>query len=282
MSMSFRCRVPLVLALFVLPLAGCQRNHAEIEPRPGANTDVLPADADNRAEKVRDNPLKYLHDVAETCRSLEQYTLTFVRHERRGMFDTLHGPEHIACHFRKDPFSVRMKWLDEDVKYGESVYVEGEVDDQVRFVTRYPVPLLKPPPKVNLISPRMSVLWGESKRPVTHFGLERLMNRTLAAIEKAGNDVIVQYEGTVQLPEDGPTAHHIHIEVPRSQDPVPIQELYVNVATDLPAGTVLRRSSGVLDAAYYYLDVDPSVELSDEDFLLPAERAAQATDDDDA
>lgn len=251
-------------------LAGC----AAPQPVPEAATarDLLPAEVENRAETVARDPLAYLEEVAGRCRQLEQYTLVFTRTERRGLFGMLHGPEHIRCWFRQTPFSVRMKWIDEDIKYNESVYVAGQHDDKVRFVTRWWSPPLLPPPNINRVSLQTPVIWGESKRPLTHFGLQRLMDRILAALESAGQDVIVTYEGVRVLEQSERTVHHIHLEYPADRYDAPVQELYIDVATDLPAGIVMKQPSGKLDAAYFYENVDADVCLTDNDFLLTVER----------
>ena len=105
------------------------------------------------------------------------------------------GPEHILCWFRRQPFSIRMKWQDEDLKYLESVYVAGQPGDKVRFVTRWWVPPLLPPPGINRVDLQTPVVWGESKRPLTDFGLERLMEQSVESLDAAGENVVVTYEG---------------------------------------------------------------------------------------
>ena len=251
--------------------AGCQAN-TDIEPHRGTVTEVLPADADARAAAVSADPVAYLNRVTSKCATLEQYTLTFTRYERRGLLQVLYGPEHIKCWFRREPFSVRMKWLDENLKYDESTYVAGEEKDQVRFVTRWWSPPLLPPPSVNKVDLKTPVLFGEAQRPMTDFGLEQMMERTLESLERAGEDVVITYEGLLQLPENGPTAHFIHLEYPENQHRAPIQEMYIDVRTDLPAGTIIKYPNGRIDAAYYYTDIATDVSLTDEDFLLEAER----------
>ena len=250
-----------------------------IEPRPAQRTQTLATDADARAEVVARDPVTYLRQVASECQKLEQYTLRFTRYERRGLFALLYGPEHIDGWFRRDPFSVRLKWLDEDLKYYESTYVAGEANGKVRFVTRWWSPPLKPPPGVNLVDLQTPVTWGESKRPLTDFGLERLMERTLASMDEAGDEVVVTYEGLVRLPETGEVVHHLHLAYASTWQRVPIQELYIDPQTDLPVGTVLKFASGTLDAAYFYEDVNPGVQLTDADFLLESERAALVDDE---
>ena len=278
MSVNTRAIVTMLVVGSVGLLSGCATT-SNVAPQPGTVVDLLPAEAEARAEAVRADPIAYVNRVAELCRTLEQYTLTFTRFERRGFFKRMHGPEHIQCWFRRSPFSVRMKWLDEDLKYGESAYIEGRHDDKVRFVTRWWTPPLKRPPGINEVDLMTPVTWGEAKRPLTHFGVERMMERTLASLERAGDDVVIGYEGLRQLPDDGPTAHCIRLEFPASQHKVPIQELYIDVVTDLPVGTVLRLPDGRVDAAYYYRDIDVGVALTEADFLLEVERAATAGSD---
>jgi hypothetical protein len=268
-----RCALFGCLAATAALLAGCA-NQRDIEPRPGPLKGLTPAEADARAAAVRHDPAAYLRSVAEKSRGLNQYTLRFTRHERLGILRQLHAPEHISCWFRRQPFSVRMKWLDEDTKYGEAVYVQGQADNKVRFVTRGWSPPLLAPPAINKVDLQAPVVWGESQQPLTDFGLERLMERTLGSYQRAGDQVVVSYEGLRVLPESERTVHHIHLEYPEAQHRVPIQELYVDTATDLPAGTILKLPSGQIDAAYFYVDVNPNVRLTDADFLLPGERGA--------
>lgn len=260
----------------MLMLSACAPRDSAVvmEPKPGEIKGMPPAEVDARAEAVRRNPVGYLHAVAENCRNLEQYTLLFTRTERRGFFRQLQGPEHIRCWFRREPFSVRMKWEDENIKYNESVYVAGQEGDKVRFVTRWWSPPLRPPPQVNKVDLQTPVLFGESQRPMTDFGLERMMARTLASYERADKDVVLTYQGLAELPDDGRTVHHLHLEYSSAEFRVPVQELYIDVQSDLPAGTILKLSDGTIDAAYFYSDIETNVKLTDADFLLTQERPA--------
>ena len=265
--------VVVLVSAGYIACAGCANNHKVIEPRPGPVAGLTAAEADARAEAVRRDPSAYLRRVADHCRALRQYTLLFTRYERRGLLQQMFGPERMRCWYRQQPFSVRMKWLDENLKYGESAYVAGQPDERVRFVTRWWVPPLLPPPGINKVDLQTPVLWGESKHPLTDFGLQRLMERTLKSLDDAGENVVVTYEGLLVLPQTGATVHHLHLAYSQALMRVPIQELYIDVATDLPAGTILKLASGRIDAAYFYEDLNPKVTLSDADFLLEVERA---------
>lgn len=260
---------------FLLLVAGCGGSDRHpLRPRAAAPRGLTPAEIENRAAAVRYDPVAYLHRVAARCRGLTQYTLTLVRQERRGLFGRLAPPEHVQCWFRREPFSVRMKWLDTDIKHDETVYVEGQYNNQVRFVTRWWVPPLRPPPGINTVGLGTPVAVGETKWPLRDFGLERMMERTLESMAAAGPDVIVTYAGPEDRYDGGALVHHLHLEYSAARYKVPIQELYVDVATDLPAGTVLKHATGELDGQYEYLDLNTDVRLTDADFLLTVERSA--------
>lgn len=265
-------RPSLHLWLMVAALAsatGCAARRT-ISPVAGPLEGIAPAEADARAEAVRSDPLGYLRKVAENCRALEQYTVNFTRQERRGFFKSLREPEHIACKFRRTPFSIYMKWLDPDVKYGESTYAAGKQDDKVRFVPRRGLFGLSP--GIRRISLLMPVIWGEAVYPLTDFGLERMMERTFASIDRAGDDLAVSYRGLTRLSEYDGVVHYLRLEFPPSQYKAPVQELFIDIETDLPVCTRILQHSGRLEGAYVWDDVDPAVTLTDQDFLLEAER----------
>jgi hypothetical protein len=212
--------------------------------------------------------------VLARCAELEQYTLTLTRQERLGLFRILRGPEQIRCWFRREPFSVRMKWLDPDVKYGESTFVRGEEGDRVRFIPRHG--LFGLPPILTKVTLQMPVIWGESKYPLSDFGLERLMQRTLASIELSGDELVVEQLGRQTLASPRRVTEGLRLTYPQSKFPVPVQEIYFDVESGLPAMTVIKTADGQLDAFYRYDDVNVNVTLADDDFILDAERAQRA------
>ncbi len=260
-----------LMGIALASTAGCAAKRT-ISPVAGPLDGIAPEQADTRAEVVRKDPVAYLHKVAKNCRALQQYTVMFTRQERRGLgfFKTLREPELIACKFRREPFSIYMKWLDPDIKYGESTYVAGREDNKVRFVPRHG--LFGLPPSITRIGLRTPVIWGESRYPLTDFGLERMMERTFASIERAGDDWTILYQGLTKLSETDRVAHYLRLEFPPSQHKTPIQELFVDIETDLPVCTRILYHSGKLEAAYVWADVNTDVTFTEEDFLLDAER----------
>jgi hypothetical protein len=262
--------LPVSAATLLVLCTGCVRD-PKISPIEGPITGMSPAAADARAAIVQRDPIAYLHTVAERCRNLQQYTVKLVRYERRGaLIRTLQGPEHIQCSFRSTPFSIHMQWLDDNVKYNESTYVSGQHGDKIRFLSRGFVLGLKAPPGINEIDAQTPVSLGETLQPITDFGVARMLERTLRSM--AEEDAVVTYVGLKSMQGSHRPVHHLRMTYSAKRHPAPIQDLYVDVQTDLPAGTELRLPNGDLNAAYLYEDLNPQVRLTDADFLLSVER----------
>lgn len=247
-------------------------------PAPIGNPQVTPGLTLTRADSSlpsRD-PLAYLQRVRATCENLQQYRLVFVRRERRGigLLKSLQAPERIECWFRRSPFSIRMKWLDPRIKYGESTYVKGQDEDRLRFTPR--PQLFNLPYRVYRVDPVTPVNWGECRYPVTEFGVEILMERTLATIAADAAGTRVTYVGTDTAPGSTRLAHRIRIDYPRATNPAPVQELFIDAQNDIPLHTEMRFADGAIDTAYSYESLDATVALTDADFLLEYDRTARA------
>lgn len=241
--------------------------------KPSAANPGVQASASSDADDVQ----AYLRQVLERCRALEQYTLTFTRQERRGLavFMTLREPEVIEVKFRRRPFSVRMRWLDPNIKYGESTFVMGQEDNKVRFVPRHG--LFGLPPALTRVDLQTPVIWGESRRPLTDFGLERMVERTLESIGKSQGLARLTDEGLADVPLRGFQARRIHIEYPAKLFTAPLVDLYIDPATNLPVCSRICLPSGAIDGLYLYENLNPNVKLTDADFVLDAERPVTAS-----
>lgn len=218
-------------------------------------------------------PLEKIRRIADRCQNLDQYRLILIRQERRGLplLERLTAPERIACWFRREPFSVRMRWLDPEVKYGESTFVAGQNANRVRFRPRRG-PLGLPPLTVH-VDPMTPVHWGEARYPVTEFGLEKLMHRTLTSLEEAGPAARVIDAGIVTVPLLDRPGLGFRIDYPSGFASARTQELFVDPVTLLPLGARLTRPDGELEALYLYDELQLDVNLTNDDFLLEAERS---------
>lgn len=259
-------------ALLVVFQVGCANQASKIILPPAADNELSRQSADV-VHVVASDPRAFLERVAKNAGELSQYTVQFTRTERRGLLKALQGPEKIVCWYRRKPLSIRMKWVDPDVKYGESAYTAGSDADRVRFVPRNG--FLGLAPAVTTVDVQTPVTWGESRYPITDFGLARMMERALDSMTRAGDELKIEYRGLTRLPETQRVVHSFHMEFPRAKFPVPVLELFVDRDTELPAGTIMRTASGELDATYWYADLRTDVKLAEGDFLMDAERSAK-------
>ncbi|MFO0839655.1 MAG: DUF1571 domain-containing protein [Phycisphaerae bacterium] len=221
---------------------------------------------------IERDPVAYLRSVLEKTRQLQQYKLLMVRQERRGLISSLRPPERIACWFRRAPFSVRMKWLDDDTNNGETVYVEGRDRNRVRFIPRFG--FLGLSPRVFVVDVQTPVIWGVAKRPISEFGLERMMERTLATLAENGDAGRVRYLGLRDLPYADNRVHAVELAYPSERYAAPVQELLIDPRTDLPAGSILKLADGRVDSIYTYDQLELNVTLGDDDFVMDGERQA--------
>jgi hypothetical protein len=227
------------------------------------------------ADLIKHDPLAYLRQVQQRCDAIPKYRLTFYRQERLDMFQTLGKVEQIDVTFRAHPFSVKFAWDDPDSRFIESIYVAGK--NHGKLVVRERRGLLGLPPATYYVNPMDAVKLGQSKRPITDFGLSKMMERTIATIERppGGVPARIEYRGLTRIDLTGQEAYHLVIKrAVAPGHPDPRQDLWIDVKTGLPAGTALYLPDGKLDASYFYADVRPNNSISDKDFRLGSAKPA--------
>jgi len=128
---------------------------------------------------------------SERYRGMDAFESRFTRREI--VNDVQLPMEVIAFKFRKNPFSVRMKWLGEVGHGRETIYVKGQHGDQLHILTAVgDVPLLKRPTRMSF-SPKSSMVRGRSRRHIDEAGfstalhvLERGLSRGPNAVRMLG------------------------------------------------------------------------------------------------
>lgn len=257
----------------MLILIGCAAPEPQrsVDPIPTAAPAPLSA-AEPATPLIAADPREFLRVSLSRCEQLSQYTTIFIRQERRGLipFRSLHPPERIQCWFRREPHSIRMKWLDPEIKFGESTFVAGQQDNRVRFVPRFGIFGL--PPGLIRVRPMTPITWGEARYSVEEFGVEKLIRQTLDTLNRFPSATI-SFEGADEAPLSGQVGLKLRIEYPLEGNPAPTQVLYFDPASDLPIATIMLFPDGSIDTAYAYEDLNASVRLTDSDFLLDAEKA---------
>lgn len=230
---------------------------------------------ETKLELIGRDPVAYLEKSRETAAELKTFNVNFLRQERLGMFKQLQKQEDIIAEYRDDPFSVRFTWRDKDSEYRQCVFVKGRDNEMVSLLPRKG--LFGLPPTVQKYPAEFAVQFQKARNPITDFGPRRMMERVIDRILKARQvgDVKIQL---VQATEIGPAKEpcfHLELRFPE-EDPFAckLQDLYVNIRTNLPVATFLwlpgktERCDDTLDAMYMYSGLDPNVELTDAHFVI--------------
>ena len=258
--------VGCIASFLLLPLLwGCAASTQKVAGHVDTPVDIHAEEG----RRIKADPVGYLRELYAKCDALEQYRLTFYRQERLGLVPSLGPMEIMRTSFRKTPFSVKFEWDDEKMPYFESVYVEGQ--NKNRIVIRGRHGLLVFPPQVRVIDIDLPVKIGKARNPVTHFGLARLVGRTLQPFDdpRLLKVMTIRYEGLTSIEPMNRVVHHLTIERPPTEGYLYTrQDLYVDADTGLPAGTDLWLKDGNLDARYRYADIDQNVHFTDVEFRL--------------
>ncbi|HUW84662.1 MAG TPA: DUF1571 domain-containing protein [Phycisphaerae bacterium] len=265
--MSKRRRVSLASMAWAIAVCGCTAATAPEMMVTSKPTDTGPDDV----RFLEQDPVGYLRECLQRSRQLQQYTLLLYRQERLGLIPQLQQPEYIRVMYRVDPLSIKMIWTEPaDSEVVESLYVDGKHDNRLLIMPRRGL-LPGLPPALGRYRVEDPVVWGKAKRKITEFGLARMVERTLEAVDRAEpqQPVKITYLGLKQLEQLDQAVYHLDIHYPPGSGAKHVrQDLFVGAETRLAAGTLLWLADDVLDAAYLYSQLDLRARLRDEDFVI--------------
>ncbi len=254
--------------LLVLCIGGCSAPGSAVRFPTIANA---PPAAIETGKRIAADPEAFLREVRARCEALDTYHVDFYKQERLGLFvKKLQPEEHMRVKFRARPFSVKMTMLNEDHEFAETLYVEGENDNKLRCRRRKG--LLGGRPSIQGYPPDFAVQFGRSVNPITDFGVARLMQRVLRALEEAraaGAGPEVVYRGIAELEYDALPVHHVSLQYPATA-PIPSLkvDLLFHVDTLLPAASYVRPGGERLQGRYIYTHFDLHPEFGDGAFEL--------------
>ena len=270
-------RLRLVSMAWIMAVCGCA---AATAPELKTTSKPTNTGSDN-VPLVEQDPVAFLRECLERSRQIQEYTLLLYRQERLGLIPQLQPPEYIRVVYRAAPLSIKMVWTEpDDSEVVESLYVEGKHDNRLLIMPRRG--LLGLPPTLGRYRLEDPVVWGKAKRKITEFGLTRMIERTLEAIDRADPQqaATVTYLGIKQLEQLDQAVHHLDIRYPPGSGARHTrQDLFVGAETRLAAGTLLWLTGDVLDAAYLYSQLDLTARLGDDDFVIDGAAEARAPTD---
>lgn len=217
---------------------------------------------------IEADPVAFVtHVVARYDREVKSYRCTLEKQER--VKDKLLGVEVVECHFREQPFSVRMDWKKGATQAARVAFVKGENKGNL---------LVLPEGRIKQAiagvverDPEGAEATSSSRYPVTEFGIQVGTRRTLDAWRKASKrgDLKVVYGGVKKLRQlNGRPAWEVkRVGYPAPEDDgITEATFYFDVETWLQTGSYLTGEKGKLIASYYFRDVEPNPELPADTF----------------
>lgn len=148
-------------------------------------------------------PLRSLYEKAShRCDQMDSYTMRMRRREVVG--STSRPEELILAKFRREPFSIYLKWVGEEGKHREVCYVLGQHEGLVHTLMA-PGDLFLFAGKHFKVAPDSALVKSNCRYPITEGGLGPLVarfGRLVTAIEKGDpSEGTARYLGKVKRPE---------------------------------------------------------------------------------
>ena len=217
--------------------------------------------------------LRALHRLAfQRVLTMDTYTL---RLKRREVVNGKKKPEEIILvKFRKEPFSVYLKWVGTEGNQREVVYVKGQHGNQIHTRLAAGDVFLMPAGTRFSLAPDNPLVRANSRHPITEAGLGNLIDQfglLVEALEK--NDTrlgTVKYLGVLKRPEVETKVEGILQLIPPGGDPSLPQGgqrlWFFDVNQNLPVLLITRDENGREIEFYCHDQIVSPVVLDDDAF----------------
>jgi hypothetical protein len=233
-------------------------------PGPSATPAVPTPDADTPRRLYR-----------EAMAAYAQHACYIARLRRREFCQGRQKPEEVLIFkFRERPFSVHFKWLGDEGKGREVVYVRGQDGDKLHILTAAgDIPLTPAGRRLDLAADSVLVR-SASRYPITEAGIGSMIaryGRTLdAAAQSGGQGVVVKALGPVRRPDYPVPLEGVECQFPPGREPDIPQGgkrlLYFDPVTKFPVLSMTYDASD-REVDYYCFDrFQFDVRLDDDDF----------------
>jgi len=259
------------IAILGVPVEATEPEEAILATPPLVAQGLVPSDP---APTEPAGDLRTLYRLAA-----EHYAKTscyIVRMHRREQVNGKNRPEEVILFkFRKEPWSVYFKWLGEEGKNREVIYVKGRHGNQIHTLTAAgDIPLLPLAGKHIKVAPDSVLVKSASRHPITESGIGNLIERfgaLLGAAELAAQPTeTLQYLGVRrQADYDRPLDAVFQNIAPGDEPGLPDggQRLwYFDLILRFPVLVITRNSRGQEVESYRYDEFTFPPQLSDDDF----------------
>lgn len=234
----------------------------------------------------RPSPRELFEAARDRFARIDSYIARLTRHEV--VKGERRPDEVILLKARERPWSVYMKWLGQEGRGREGVYVRGRYGDKIHTrLAAGDIPFV-PAGRRMALSPNGALMRSASTHPITELGVGAAIDKIGGVLEaqergdrsKGGLSVV----GPEQRAEFGAPVYGLEHRLPAGTDPAlprgGRRTYYIDPVTSLPELIVTTDDTG-REAEYYRYDrIQPGVRLDEDDFnpdlLWPAPRRANA------
>ena len=217
-------------------------------------------------------PLRELYKNAmQTYARMDTYIMRMRR--REVVAGSTRPEELVLCKFRKEPFSVYMKWVDGAGKGREVAFVKDRYEGKIHTLTAPgDIPLLSG--TVISVAPDSPLVRSKSRYPITDAGLGSLLdrfNRLVTAAEKGDTtEGKLEYLGPVKRAEFAEPVNHVKQTVAPKADPNllagGVRHWYFDATSHLPV-LIVAYDEKRQEVEYYVHDrFEFPVRLDNDDF----------------
>jgi hypothetical protein len=240
-----------------------------VEDDPGATLEDPP-------DKIFPNPLAELRRICKLAQDqyapLDSY---IVRLRRREQINGKDRPEEtMLLKFRKQPFSVYLKWLGQEGKGREAVYVKGMYDNKIHTLLADGDMFPLPGGRRMALSPDNPLVVAASRHSITEAGIGQTIERFTKLVEASAhqneNKPTLTYLGRKRRPEFSHSLLATLQIIPAGQE-APLakggQRLwFFDPKNHLPALVITRDDHDHIVEYYCYDRYQLGVKLDDDDF----------------
>jgi hypothetical protein len=240
-------------------------------PAPPAQQ-AAPTQADGSQAPTPLTARQLLERANARCANLNSY---IVRLTRRESTKGKPGPEEIiAFSFRKEPFSVHLKWLGKTAEGREVLYVKGRFDNKIHTkLAAGDAPLMPAGTRMSL-SPDNPLVRSASRHPITDAGVEHCvatlidqLNAQERGDRRRGTITVLPPQRRPEYPQ--PVETLLRVIPPGVEPQLPRggrRFIYFDPAWQLPMLVVSHDDKGNEVEYYHYDRLQANVPLDDDDF----------------